>query len=132
MFANNAQVEIIEAEDADYHYKTLTAISTTGAVQKKWQTPRTKRVRQVLPSLPDSITGSQKELPITPTFFFFFLSLLIYSLDYGKTLRPRRWPLNGQSGPTKRRTKYKRKDKRDHIAPSIIRPNVGITTKTIQ
>ena len=64
-------------------------------------------------------------------FFFFFLSLLAYSLDYGETLGPRRGPLSRQSGPTKRRTKYKRKYKRDHIAPSMIEPNVGITTKTI-
>ena len=46
VFANNAQVEIIEAEDTDYYYKTLTAISTTGAVQNEWQTLRNKRVRE--------------------------------------------------------------------------------------
>ena len=67
VFANDLQVEMIEAEDADYHYKTMTAVSTTGAVQKEWQTPRAKRVREVLPSSPDPITGSQRELPITPT-----------------------------------------------------------------
>ena len=67
LFANNAQMEIIKVEDADYHYKTLTAISTTGAVQKEWQIPRAKSVREVLPSSPDPITGSQKELSITPS-----------------------------------------------------------------
>ena len=67
VFASNVQLEMIEAEDADYHYKTMTVISTTGAVQKEWQTPRVNRLREVLPSSPDSITGSYKELPITPT-----------------------------------------------------------------
>ena len=67
VFANDVPVEMIEAEDADYHYKTMTAVSTTGAVQKEWQTPRVKRVREVLPSSPDPITGSQRELSITPT-----------------------------------------------------------------
>ena len=67
MFANNAQVEMIKAEDADYHYNTLTAISTTGAVQKEWQTPKAKRVKEVLPSSLDPITSSQRELPISPT-----------------------------------------------------------------
>ena len=67
VFANDLQVEMIEAEDADYYYKTMTVISTTGAVQKEYQTPRAKRVREVLPSSPDTITGSQRELPITPT-----------------------------------------------------------------
>ena len=63
MFANDVQVEMIEAQGADYHYKSMTAISTTGAVQKEWQTPRAKRVREVLSSTPDPITGSQRELP---------------------------------------------------------------------
>ena len=35
VFANDVQVEIIEAEDADYYYKNMTAISTTGVVQKE-------------------------------------------------------------------------------------------------
>ena len=67
VFANDVQVEMIEAEDTDYHYKTMTAISTTRAVQKEWQTPRAKRVTEVLPSSPDPITVSQRELQITPT-----------------------------------------------------------------
>ena len=35
VFTNDVQVEMIEAEEAEYHYKTMTAGSTTGAVQKE-------------------------------------------------------------------------------------------------
>ena len=31
VFANDVQVEMIEAEDAEYHYKIMPAVSTTGA-----------------------------------------------------------------------------------------------------
>ena len=46
VFANNAQVEIIEAEDADCHSKTLTMINTTGAVQKEWHTLKPRECRK--------------------------------------------------------------------------------------
>ena len=32
VFVNDVQVEMIEAEDADYHYKSMTTVSTTRAV----------------------------------------------------------------------------------------------------
>ena len=67
MFTNNAQVGIIEAEDTDYQYKTITAVGTTGSVQKKWQILRAKRAREVLPSFSDLITGTQRGLPVTHT-----------------------------------------------------------------
>ena len=63
----NITVQTQESEHDTHHYKSVEATIVGVPVTNQWKTPKAQRIREVLPSSPDPLTGSFRIIPCTPT-----------------------------------------------------------------
>ena len=63
----NITVQTQESEDDTHRYKSVEATIAGVPVTNQWKTPKAQRIREVLPSSPDPLTGSFRIMPTTPT-----------------------------------------------------------------
>ena len=63
----NVTVQTQESEDDTHRYKSVEATVADIPVTNQWKTPKAQRIREVLPSSPDPLTGSYRIMPTTPT-----------------------------------------------------------------
>ena len=64
---DNVTVQTQESEDDSHRYKSVEATVAGVPVIDHWKTPKAQRIRVVLPSSPDPLTGSYRIQPTTPT-----------------------------------------------------------------
>ena len=64
---DNITVQTQESEDDTHRYKSVEATVAGVPVIDHWKTPKAQRIRVVLPSSPDPLTGSYRIQPTTPT-----------------------------------------------------------------
>ena len=64
---DNVTVQTQESEDDTHRYKSVGATVAGVPVIELWKTPKAQRIRVVLPSSPDPLTGSYRIQPTTPT-----------------------------------------------------------------
>ena len=63
----NVTVQTQESEDDTHNYKSIEATIAGVAVTNQWKTPKVQRIRDLLTSSPDTLTGSFRIIPTTPT-----------------------------------------------------------------
>ena len=63
----NVTVQTQESEDDTHQYKSVEFTVAGVPVTNQWKTPKAQRIREVLPSSPDPLTGSFRIMPTTPT-----------------------------------------------------------------
>ena len=63
----NVTVQTQESEDDPHRYKSLEDTVAGVPVTNQWKTPKAQRIREVLTSSPDTLTGSFRIIPTTPT-----------------------------------------------------------------
>ena len=64
---DNVTVQTQESKDDTHRYKSVGATVAGVPVIELWKTPKAQRIRVVLPSSPDPLTGSYRIQPTTPT-----------------------------------------------------------------
>ena len=63
----NITVQTQESEHDTHHYKSVEATIVGVPVTNQWKTLKAQRIREVLPSSPDPLTGRVRIMPTTPT-----------------------------------------------------------------
>ena len=63
----NVTVQTQEFEDATHYYKTVEATVEGIPITNQWKTIKARRISEILPILPDTLTGRFRIMPTTPT-----------------------------------------------------------------